>query len=58
MDRKEAVVLLKELAAEHLIQPTLVLIEQRKPDSYQLCVKGDYDRYQIEVFVKKYALEL
>ncbi len=57
MKRNEAVALLKELGAENLLQPTVALIEQRKPDKYQLCVKGDYDRYQIESFLKKYTLE-
>jgi hypothetical protein len=56
MKRSEAVAILKELSAEHLIQPSWVLIEQRKPDSYQLCVKGDFDRFQIESFLKKYPL--
>ena len=58
MKRSEAVALLKELGAEHLLQPNWVLIEQRKPDSYQLCVKGDYDRYRIEVFIQKYTLAI
>ena len=56
MKRAEAMALLKKLGAEHLIQSSSVLIEQRKPDKYQLCVKGDYDRQRIEVFLKKYAL--
>ena len=56
MQRYEAIALMKELCAEHLIQPSLVLIEQRKPDSYQLCLKGDYDRTEIELFLKNYSL--
>lgn len=43
MKRHEAVALLKELGAEHLLQPSWVLIEKRKPNSYQLCIKGDYN---------------
>jgi hypothetical protein len=58
MKRGEAVALLKELGAEGLIQPSLVLIEQRKPDSYQLCLKGDYDRTEIELFLKNYPLAI
>jgi hypothetical protein len=57
MKRYEAVALLKELGAEHLLQPTSVLIEQRTPDKYQLCIKGDYDLFQMESFLKKYTLE-
>jgi hypothetical protein len=50
--RKEAVALFTELVAKGYIQPNLVLIEQRKPDKYQLKIKGNYDRSQIEVFLK------
>ena len=57
MQRYEAVALMKELGAEQLIRPSLVLIEQRKPDRYQLCVKGDYDRPRLELFLQKYSLE-
>ena len=57
MKRSEAVALLKELGKEGLIQPSLVLIEQRQPGNYQLCIKGDYDRSQIIDFLKKHTLE-
>ena len=53
MKRTEAVALLKELEAEQLIQPTLVLIEQRCPDRFQLQIRGDFNRQQIEIFLKK-----
>ena len=53
LDRKEAVALLKELGEEQLIQPSLVLIEKIKPDSYQLKIRGDYDLKQIRIFLKK-----
>jgi hypothetical protein len=56
MRRGEAVALLKELSAEHLILPSWVLIEQRKPDSYQLCVKGNYNRQDISEFLQKRTL--
>lgn len=57
MQRYEAVALLKELGAEQLIHPSLVLIEQRKPDSYQLCVKGDYDLPRLKIFLHQYTLD-
>jgi hypothetical protein len=58
MKRTEAVGLLKELVAEQLIEPSLVLIEQSSPDSYQLQIKGNYDIQEIEMFVKnRFALE-
>ena len=56
--RTEAVNLLKELVAGQIIQPSLALIEQRKPDSYQLHVKGDYNFQEVEMFVKdRFSLE-
>jgi len=49
---------LKELGAEQLIQPTLVLIEQRSSDGYQLQIKGNYNFQEIETFVKdRFLLE-
>jgi hypothetical protein len=58
MKRAEAVGLLKELVAEQLIQPSLVLIEQRSPDGYQLQIKGNYNFQEIEMFVKdRFSLE-
>jgi hypothetical protein len=58
MKRTEAVGLLKELVTEQLIQPSLVLIEQRSPDGYQLQIKGNYNFQEIEMFVKnRFALE-
>ena len=53
MKRVEAVALLRELSAKSLVQPSSVLIEQRKTDSYQLCFKGDFDRQGIEDFLQK-----
>jgi hypothetical protein len=58
MRRHEAVALLKELGSEHLLQPSLVLIEQRKPDRFQLCIKGEYDLHEIEAFVQKHNLAI
>jgi hypothetical protein len=58
MKRAEAAALLKELGSEQLIQPFLVLIEQRSPDRYQLQIKDSYNLREIEVFVKnRFSLE-
>ena len=54
MQRYEAVTLLKELDAEHLIHPWLVLIEQRKPERYELQIRGFYDLELIKAFAKQY----
>ena len=52
MKRGEAVGLLKELVAEELIHPSLVLIGERSLDNYQLQIKGNYDCKEIEQLVK------
>ena len=58
MKRAEAVGLLKELVAEQLIHPSLVLIGERSFDNYQLQIKGNYDCKDIEQFVKdRFSLE-
>jgi hypothetical protein len=57
LERKEAIALLKELGRAHLLQPSWVLIEERTPNRYQLCVKGNYDLFGIENFLKNHALE-
>lgn len=50
--RPEAIALVKELGVEELIQPTLVIIQQRCPDRFQLKIKGNYNLKQIEVLLK------
>jgi hypothetical protein len=52
LNRKEAVALFTELVAQGYVQPNLVIVEQRKLDKYQLKIKGNYDRSQIELFLK------
>lgn len=52
MKRSETVALLKELGAAKLLQPTLVLVEQRSPDKFQLRIKGDYNPQEIEIFLR------
>jgi hypothetical protein len=56
MNRKEAVTLFTDLVANGYVQPHLVLIEQKKPDKFQLKIKGNYDSQQIEKFLKKKGL--
>lgn len=52
INRAEAVALLKELSSEQLIQPSLVLIEQRSSNIYQLKIKGNYNLQEIELVLK------
>jgi hypothetical protein len=51
--RKEAVALLKELGDKELVQPLMVIIQQRPPDRYQLKIKCDFYQPEIEEFLKK-----
>ena len=51
--KEEAEALLKELSANDLVQPSLVLIEQSSPDKNQLQIRGDFDRHRIELFLRK-----
>jgi hypothetical protein len=53
MNRKQAVAVLRELGEAHLVLPSLVIIEQRAPDRYQLKIKGNYDFELIELFIQK-----
>lgn len=52
LERKEAVALLKELGDERLLQPFMVIIQQRPPNGCQLQIKGLYDQKEIESFLK------
>jgi hypothetical protein len=56
MQRYEAVALLKELGAQQLIDPSLVLIGERKPDRYELQIRGFYDLELIRAFAQQYNL--
>lgn len=52
LDRKTAIDLVKELGELELVQPVLVVIENRTPDKNQLKIKGNYDCKQVEMFLK------
>ena len=52
MRREQAVALVKELVDNNLIQTNWLLIDKRKPDSYELKFKGDWDRYSLNDFLK------
>ena len=51
--QKRGAVILSELGANQLVNPNLVLIEQRSPDKNQLQIRGDFDHRRIELFLKK-----
>jgi hypothetical protein len=59
VNRKQAVALVTELVDGGLVKPRIVVIDQRKPEQYQLKIKGDYNLLSINEFVKmkNYAVE-
>ena len=56
--RAQAIAVLKELVANGLIDMAWVSIEERKPNSFELKVKGNCDCSLIEPFLQKHDLEL
>jgi len=58
LDRKEAIALLSELGINQLVNPNLVILEQRKLDNYQLRIKGSYNLKDVGLFLKnRFRLE-
>ncbi len=58
MNKEEATLLLKELGANQLVNPNLVLPEQVEADKFQLQIRGDFNRQQICTFLKSRHLSL
>lgn len=56
MDRLEAMAMLKELVANNLVEPSYVHICLRKPNHYQIQLKCDYNKVEIEKHAKKHGL--
>ena len=52
MNRKEVIALLSELGVNQLVNPNFVIIEKRKPESYQLKIRGNYNFQQIGTYLK------
>jgi len=58
MNRREAITLLSELGINQLVSPSLVILEQRKTDNFQLKIKGNYNFHEIGNFLKnKFLIE-
>ncbi len=51
MDRKEAVVLLKEMVNLGLIQPSFVSVEKNDHDTFNLVMKADGNLFEIRSFL-------
>ncbi len=56
MNRAEAMALLKELIAGNMVDPTFVSLSQRMPNHYQLQIKKDYCRSELEEYAKNFGL--
>ena len=58
MDRKQAIALLKALVASDLIEPSWVSIKGKKPNDFQLQIKCDYNKKEIEEYAKTQGLTI
>ena len=56
MNRLEAMAMLKELVADNLVEPSYVHICLRTADHYQIQIKCDYYKSEIEEHAKKHGL--
>jgi hypothetical protein len=52
VNRKEAIALLAELGLRELVNPDLVVLEERSPQEYRLKIKGTYNIKDIECYLK------
>ena len=53
MERHEAVELLKQLIAQHLVVPSLVALEKNKHGKFDLILKGDCDTQALKEFLSQ-----
>jgi hypothetical protein len=58
LDRKEATMLLKELAEANLIRPSYVFLKSNKHGHFDLIIKGDCDPVELRQFIVKRDLAL
>ena len=56
MKREQAVALVKELVANHLILASWLSIDKREAGGYELHLKGDYDLSMLDAFLLKHNL--
>jgi len=50
--------MLKELVSNNLVEPSYVHICLRKPNHYQIQIKCDYNKVEIEAHAKKHGLTI
>jgi hypothetical protein len=58
MDRQQAMAMLKELVANNLVESSYVSISEKKPKDYQIQIKCDYNKLEIEAHAKKLGLTI
>jgi hypothetical protein len=50
--------MLKELVSKDLVEPSFVHISESTPDHYQIQIKCDYNKTEIEEYAKKHGLTI
>jgi hypothetical protein len=50
--------LLKELVAGNLVEPNYIHIREREPNHYQIQIKCDYNKKELEEYSKKHNLSI
>ena len=58
LNRLKAMAMLKELVANDLVEPSYVSMIQVDSKSYQIQIKCDYNKPQIEAYAKKHGLTI
>ena len=58
LDRPLAMALLKELVKNDLVDPSYVSLFQMKPNNFQIQIKCDYNKAEIEQYAEKYDLAI
>lgn len=58
MNRLEAMAMLKELIADDLVNPDYMSMVQVKPGHFQIQIKCDYNKVEIETHAKKHGLTI
>ena len=58
LNRIEAMAMLKELVDNNLVEPTYVSIGKRSSSNYQVQIKCDYNKIEVEAHAKKHGLTI
>jgi hypothetical protein len=54
----QAMVMLKDLVDSNLVEPSYVSMVEAKPNYFQIQIKCDFNKAQIEAHAKKYGLTI